>query len=148
MTVNGIATTHSSAGRCEYEVKLPGDPTYYVYLGDFYAPFNTVIPGQFYNLGYTCYFNSIGGTFYVAFAEVENTFGYCNTDNIGPSSNVFIVNTGLQEGVTVYTSQFNQWAQSTVSGSPFFWEYEVCQENLPGQHVNYVCVYANLGPLE
>jgi hypothetical protein len=94
-----------------------------------------------------CTINYEGGNFYVAYASIKNVTGYCNTDHVGPWTNIIVVNTNYQTGNDVSTTQFGAWAQSTLAGTFFFLEWEVCQENPVGQTYYYFCNYGNAGPL-
>jgi hypothetical protein len=145
--VGGTTTTVSAEGRCAYTVSYPGDPITFVNYGDGYAPFDAVVPQTFIKNSNVCSFESIGGSFGVAAAEIQNVTGYCNTDSSGYWSNVAITDTALATGTTEYTGAFGTWVQSTISGSPFFWSWEACEEDPLGQHTTYACGYGNLGPL-
>jgi hypothetical protein len=148
ITVNGGSVTESAQGRCAYTVSTPGDPVTFVDFGSSYGAFNTVLGGAVWNSNsQACSFSTAGGTFFSAFAEIENTSGYCNTDSSGNWSTVAIVNSNLQAGPTATTNVFRSWTLSAVGGSPFFWTWRVCLEDPVGQHVNYFCGTGNLSPL-
>jgi hypothetical protein len=148
LNLGGQTVTESAQGRCSYTVSTPGDPVTFVSYGSSNGPFNTVLSGTVWNSNsQACNFSTIGGTFYVAYAEIQNLSGYCNTDSSGNWSTVAIVNTGLQSGPVASTNLFHSWAQSAIVGSPFFWTWRVCLEDPVGQHVNYTCATGNISPL-
>jgi hypothetical protein len=148
LSVGGTTVTESAKGRCSYTVSTPGDPVTFVSYGSSNGPFNTVLSGTVWNANsQACNFSTIGGTFYLAYAEVENNSGYCNTDGSGNWSTAMIVNSNLQSGPVASTNQFHTWAQSAIAGSPFFWVWRVCLQDPVGQHVNYTCATGNISPL-
>jgi hypothetical protein len=146
--VGGSTQTESGLGRCSYTVTTPGDPVTFIDYGSSREPFGAVINGTIWNSNsQPCSFSTIAGQFYVAFAEIMNTSGYCNTDGSGNWSKVQIVNSNLQAGPVATTNQFQTWVQSAIAGSPFFWSWRVCLEDPVGQHVNYYCGSGNMSPL-
>ena len=146
-TFNGV--TQGVAGRCVYTVSLPNsDPVTLVFQGNIYMAEDTVYSGGFDNqYNQLCQFSYEGGNFYVAVASIKNDTGYCNTDHVGPWTNVIVVNTAEASGPGVSTTSFGSWAESSLAGTFFFGVYEVCQENPGGQTNNYYCQYIDAGPL-
>jgi hypothetical protein len=53
----------------------------------------------------------------------------------------------LQSGGAAYDEpNFDQWYQSTVSGSAFYATFQICLQNPAGQNVYYDCTYNYYGP--
>ena len=142
-------TAISGAGHCRYTVSTPGDPVSFQNLGDWYMAEGTNYSFDITNdYAQSCIGEYNGGNYiFAAYASMENSTGYCNTDAHGPWSNVLVANTSYNYGPDVSTRSFGSFVSSTEDGTFFFGTYEVCQENPGGQTNNYLCQYWNAGPL-
>ncbi len=148
LTIGGVTTTSSAAGRCEYSLTIGPDSVVYSYQGTFHQNVNS--------LGYLGLRNSYGQTcqseLYLlnflgyAFAQQDLTGGYCNTDSSGNWSNVQATNGSLQNGPVVYSTSFNTWYQSYLPGNILIGTFMLCLENPVGQHTNYWCPWMQGGP--
>ncbi len=151
MTSGGNSVTYSDAGLCEYTLTVPGtpDPTV-TYSGGqaYYEAVNTQFSlGAVNGSGQRCSTNAELGNFGVAYAKQELVSGYCNTDSSGIWGYARITNGSSQSGSPAYTEpNFDDWYQSTVSGSAFYATFQICLQNPAGQQNDYSCTYDYYGP--
>jgi hypothetical protein len=159
--------TISLAGHCTWSVSFANasspeaspDQTpviTYEFAGNLYSPIDQAEPASAENLyGQACYDFVEGGNYYVAFSQVQNYTGYCNTNQncvyvyCVSTSEVEAVNHNVvQNGNVCDTTTFNEWCDpiSTEPGSVVLWNWEACVQDPVGNNQSYVCTYADLSP--